>query len=54
MNAPSGGMIPGLVTVVMPCYNGAAYVRTALDSALAQAGVPLELIAVDDGSSRRR
>jgi glycosyltransferase involved in cell wall biosynthesis len=40
-----------LVSVVIPCFNGEAYVREAIDSVLAQNGIPLEVIAVDDGST---
>lgn len=39
------------VTVVMPAYNAAAYVRRAIDSVLAQTWVDRELLVVDDGSS---
>ncbi len=38
------------VTVVLPVYNGAAYLEAQIDSILAQDGVTLRLIAVDDGS----
>jgi glycosyltransferase involved in cell wall biosynthesis len=40
-----------LVSVVMPTYNHAAYVRQAMESVLGQAGVALELLVEDDGSS---
>ncbi len=40
----------GQVTVVCAVYNGAAYLREALESALAQTRPPAELIVVDDGS----
>jgi len=39
------------VSVVIPCYNGAAYVAQALDSARTQTHRPCEIIVVDDGST---
>lgn len=38
------------VSIVIPCYNQARYLRTALDSAVAQTTPALEVIVVDDGS----
>lgn len=45
-------VVPGhaVVDVILPAYNGAAMIRAALDSALAQ-DVPLRVIVVDDGST---
>ncbi len=40
-----------LVTVIMPVYNGAATLRMAAKSILAQSWRPLELIIVDDAST---
>ncbi len=40
-----------LVTVVVPAYNEAKYIRKCVDSLLSQSYSPLEIIAVDDGSS---
>ena len=39
------------VSVVIPTYNGAAEVRRAIDSALAQSGCEVEVIPVNDGST---
>ena len=39
------------VSVVMPAYNAAAFVRRAVDSVLAQTWSDLELLGVDDGST---
>ena len=41
---------PAPIDVVLPAYNGADVIRSALDSALAQ-DVPSRIIVVDDGSS---
>ncbi len=38
-------------SVVVPVYNGARYVRRAVDSAIAQAVPPAEVIVVDDAST---
>lgn len=42
---------PPSVTVVIPCFNGAAFLGAAIDSVLAQSLTPLEVIVVDDGST---
>lgn len=39
------------VSVVIPCYNGAAYLREAIDSVLRQTVAPLELLVINDGST---
>lgn len=44
------GMDTPLIDVILPAYNGAMVIRSALESALAQ-DVPLRIIVVDDGSS---
>lgn len=44
-------MNPALVSIIIPCYNSAHFVREALDSALAQEYAPVEIIVVNDGST---
>jgi glycosyltransferase involved in cell wall biosynthesis len=39
------------ISVIIPNYNGAPFLREAIDSALSQAGVEVEVIVVDDGST---
>ena len=41
----------GLVSIIVPVFNGERFVREALDSALAQTYEPVELVVVDDGST---
>ena len=44
--------VPGLVSVVLPAYNGADLIRESIDSVLAQSYRELELIVLaDDGSA---
>lgn len=40
-----------LISVIMPCYNGAPFLGEAIDSALNQRYGNVELIVVDDGST---
>jgi glycosyltransferase involved in cell wall biosynthesis len=39
------------VSTIIPTYNAAAYIENAVASALAQEGVDLEVIVIDDGST---
>jgi len=39
------------VSVVVPCYNAERYLAEALDSALAQKDIAIEVLVADDGSS---
>ena len=38
------------VTIVIPNYNGIAFLKTCLDSVLAQTGVQMDVIIIDNGS----
>ena len=50
MAAQGEGMRPS-VSIIIPIYNSARYLRQAIESVLAQAGAELEVLVVDDGSS---
>jgi glycosyltransferase involved in cell wall biosynthesis len=39
------------LSVIVPTYNGAKYLRGALDSIVLQAGALIEIVAIDDGST---
>src|SRR5687767_3517364 len=39
------------VSIAIPCFNAERWLRTAIESALAQRGVEPEVIVVDDGST---
>lgn len=43
--------VPGRVSVVVPCFNGARYLREAIDGALAQTYGDVEVVVADDGST---
>ncbi len=42
---------PSYVSVILPVFNGAAYVAAAIESVLAQTHASLQLICVNDGST---
>ena len=50
MSEPSRELQPGLVSVGVPVYNGARYLRQALDSLLAQDYAQFEIIISDNAS----
>src|SRR5436190_9298086 len=43
--------MPALVTIGIPCFNADRWLRTAIESALAQTWPSIEVIVVDDGST---
>lgn len=43
-------MTPG-ISIIIPTYNSGAYIQQAIDSVLAQAYAPCQLVVVDDGST---
>ena len=44
-------MSPSLVSIIIPCYNGASFVGEAIESALGQTYRSVEVIVVNDGST---
>ena len=44
-------MNPGLISVIVPCYNQGIYLKETIQSALASTYRPLEIIIINDGST---
>ncbi len=51
MSTPPGSPVPGLVSVIVPAFEAAAFIDEALESALRQDHPSVEIVVVDDGSS---
>ena len=44
-------MNPGLISVIVPCYNQGIYLKETIQSALASTYRPLEILIINDGST---
>jgi glycosyltransferase involved in cell wall biosynthesis len=44
-------MTPGLISVIVPCYNQGMYLKEAILSALASTYRPIEILIINDGST---
>ena len=44
-------MTPGLISVIVPCYNQGIYLKETIQSALASSYRPLEILIINDGST---
>ena len=51
--AAAAGPAEPTVSVIIPCYNGAAFLPETLQSVLDQTHPPLEVLVIDDGSTDR-
>lgn len=51
-NASNGLALKPEVSVVLPCYNGSAWLSRSVESVRCQKGATWELVVVDDGSDR--
>lgn len=53
LRAKADDHVPGLVSIVIPCYNSEPFVGEAIESALEQTYSDVEVIVIDDGSTDR-
>ena len=44
-------MTPGLISVIVPCYNQGMYLKETIQSALTSTYRPLEILLINDGST---
>jgi glycosyltransferase involved in cell wall biosynthesis len=44
-------MTPGLISILVPCYNQGIYLKETIQSALASSYRPIEILIINDGSS---
>jgi glycosyltransferase involved in cell wall biosynthesis len=44
-------MTPGLISILVPCYNQGIYLKETIQSALASSYRPLEILIINDGST---
>ncbi len=44
-------MIPGLISIIVPCYNQGIYLKETIQSALASSYRPIEILLINDGST---
>jgi glycosyltransferase involved in cell wall biosynthesis len=44
-------MTPGLISIIVPCYNQGMYLKETIQSALASSYRPVEILIINDGST---
>jgi len=44
-------MTPGLISIIVPCYNQGFYLKETIQSALASSYRPIEILIINDGST---